>query len=746
MKRMLLAPSFFLVAVAAMASGTASWEMNSYQDFLRGHFNGVSLSRDGKLLLAPPLESLYASEQPVIWSLVQAPDGSLYAGTGHRGRVYRIDKSGKGTLLWTSEQPEVFALAVAPNGKLYAATSPNGRVYRIENGKAVEYFAPGARYIWALTFAPDGALYVATGDQGKIFRVTGPGKGEVYYETSQTNVTCLAVDGEGRLLAGTEPNGILYRITAKDKAFTLYDSNLPEIRAIVPAPGGTLYVAALGGSTARRASAAAAATAASAGMTVTATSASVTVSDVAAQSGVDLKARPSPTQTAPPSAPAAPVAPTMDIIGIERSAVYRINPDNSVESLWSSKDENVYDLVARPNELILSTDFQGRIYRLGLDRKLTLAAESGEGEITRLTFDGGSLMAAVANQGRIVKLGLRPGDKGSYESPVHDAGTVARWGRLSWLWEDGAGGRVRFETRSGNSARPDKTWSDWGAIQGETGMGSVASPNARYIQWRATLARNGEKAPVIEGVTVAYLPQNTQPVVKSINVTPQVAGAPTARPATPATTAATYSVTVTDTGDAAPSTSAGTPTQTLTRPAPTQIQIAWQAEDPDGDRLVYAVHFRGEEEREWKLIKDNITENTLALEAELFADGRYFFRVTASDRLANPASAAREAELVSAPVLLDNTPPRVTAGAPRRTGGQVETEFEATDAASPLRRAEYSLDASPWTPVEAVDGVIDSPGEKFVVRFPEPRPGEHLLVFRAFDAAGNAGLAKVILR
>jgi hypothetical protein len=48
--------------------------------------------------------------------------------------------------------------------------------------------------------------------------------------------------------------------------------------------------------------------------------------------------------------------------------------------------------------------------------------------------------------------------------------------------------------------------------------------------------------------------------------------------------------------------------------------------------------------------------------------------------------------------------------------------------------------------VEAVDGVIDSPAEKFVVRFPEPRPGEHLLVFRAFDSAGNAGLAKVILR
>jgi hypothetical protein len=719
--------------------------MNSYQDFLRGRFNGVSLSRDGKLLLAPPLETVYTSEQPAIWSLVAAPDGTVYAGTGHRGRVYRIDKSGKGTLWWTSEQPEVFALAVAPNGALYAATSPHGRVYRIEKGQAIEYFAPGARYIWALAFGSDGALYAATGDEGKIFRVTGQGKGEVYYETSQTNVTCLAVDGEGRLLAGTEPNGILYRITAKDKAFTLYDSNLPEIRAIVPAPGGTIYVAALGGSTARRAAAAAGATAAAASMTVTATSSSITVSDTSAQSGVDLKQRPSAPQVAP-AAPQAAAAPLVDIAGIERSAVYRINPDHTVESLWSSKEENVYDLVARPHELILSTDAQGRVYRLTMDRKLTLVAETGEGEITRLAFTGGSLVAAVANQGRIVKLGLAPGVKGTFESPVHDAGTVARWGRMSWLVEDHSAGRVRFQTRSGNSARPDRTWSDYADVAGDAGMGAVASPNARYIQWHVTLEGASGQTPVVEGVGLAYLPQNSAPLVKSINVTTQLAAAATLRPATPAAAAATYSITITDTGDAGPATSAGTPTQTLTRAAPPQVQISWQAEDLDGDRLIHAIHFRGEDEREWKLLKDNLTENTVALEAELFADGRYFFRITVSDRLANPPAAAREAELVSAPVLIDNTPPRVVAGAPRRNGAQVEIEFEATDAASPLRRAEYSVDASAWTPVEPLDGVIDSPAEKFVVRFAEPRPGEHLVVFRAFDEAGNAGLAKVILR
>jgi len=200
-----------LVAQAAplFASGTAAWELNSYADFVRGRFDGVSLSREGRLSLAPKVETVFTSDQPVIWSVVQAADGVLYAATGHRGRVYRIDRSGKSSLLWTADQPEVFALAVDRNGVLYAGTSPDGKVYRIESGKATEYFAPKARYIWCMAVAADGSLFVGTGDQGKIFRVAASGSAELYYDTGQSHITGLALDPQGRLLAGTEPNGIL---------------------------------------------------------------------------------------------------------------------------------------------------------------------------------------------------------------------------------------------------------------------------------------------------------------------------------------------------------------------------------------------------------------------------------------------------------------------------------------------------------------------------------------------------------
>ena len=96
--------------------------------------------------------------------------------------------------------------------------------------------------------------------------------------------------------------------------------------------------------------------------------------------------------------------------------------------------------------------------------------------------------------------------------------------------------------------------------------------------------------------------------------------------------------------------------------------------------------------------------------------------------------------------MIDNTPPVVTIGAVRYSGGAAHVELEAADAASPLRRCEYSLDAGSWVPVEAADGVIDSLREKFVLDLTGLPPGEHLLVIRAADSANNTGLAKVVLK
>jgi sugar lactone lactonase YvrE len=732
---------FIAIAMACSlhAATTATWEMNTYQDFLKGRFQGISLDRDGRLTLAPKLETIFSSGQPTIWSIARAPDGSIYAGTGHRGRVYQITPSGANNLVWTSDQPEVFAVAVDPGGILYAATSPDGKVYRIEKGKATEFFAPQAKYIWSLAFSKDGSLFVGAGNPATIYRVDKTGKAETYYETGQSHVTALAFDSHDNLLAGTEPNGILYRISAKDKAFVLYNANLPEIRSIVPLPDGTIYAAALGGSIANRSVPLTTSLTSPLSVTVTAPTTSITVTDSAdSQAETEIKPKADATKAATVQAvqQVSSANPLAEIPGVDKSAVYKINPDATVETLWSSKEENVYSLVARPNGfLYFATDGQGRLYRLGADRKATLMVETNEGEATRLLESPDGLVAATGDMGKVFRLADAAGASGSYESPVHDSGSVARWGRISWR---STSGKVQLATRSGNSARPDKTWSDWSEPLTDARDSSIHSPNARYIQWRASLEGPGA---AVENVSLAYLPQNNPPVIRSISVSMQGSAQKTAA-ATSSNTAA-YSITVTDTGET--STPAGTPTQTLSHGSGSQVQVTWQADDPDGDRLLYSLYFRGEEEKEWKLLRANIAENSLLLDGDVLADGRYYFRVIASDQPSNAANVARTDELVSSPVLIDNTPPVITLTAPQRGNDRVEVDASVVDQTSPLRRFEYSLDAGPWTPVEAADGVTDSPREQYHIAIERLRAGEHLLVVRAYDTANNAGLAKVVI-
>lgn len=726
------------VAIAAVSTafGAAStaWEMNTWSDFLRGRFQGVALTRDGQLRLGPRTSTLFSDGQSVIWSATEAPDGTIYLGTGHRGRVIAVKAGTAPKVVLEAPQAEVFAVAAAPNGTVYAATSPDGKIYQIQNGKATEYFDPKERYIWSLAVAPDGTLYAGTGEQGKIYAVRA-GRGELHYETGQTHVTALAVDSQGHLLAGSDPNGLLYRVTAKDKAFVIHDAPLPEIRSIVPQADGRIYVAALGGSVSKRAQSAASGQAAGSNLTVVAPAQAITVEAAAlglnTQAGLDIKPKADAPKPAITTAVTA-ATPILDLTGVEKSAIYRVNVSGTVETLWSSKEENAYDLLATGSQMTFSTDGPGRIYKLSDDRKVSLMEQTNQSEVIRLIRASSRLLAVTSNPGQVLTLEESAAPSGTYESPVHDASAIARWGRIDW---QASGGTVSFQTRSGNSARPDRTWSDWSSPL--TAPGSIPSPAARFVQWR--LALSGD-AVAVDSVSLAYRPQNQPPSVKTVSVTSQFIATPQAAKPVTAASSAAYSITITDSGDSGASTLTGTPTQNAGRAGQRQVSVAWSGEDADGDTLSYTLQFRGEGEAEWKTLKTNILETTFTLDGDLLADGRYYFRVVASDRVSNPPADTLEAELMSAPVRIDNTPPVV---AIERQGGAIVVR--AKDATSPLRRCEISVDARPWVVVEAEDGVTDALDESFRVQL-TLSPGEHLITARVSDGAGNAGLAKIVVR
>ncbi len=749
--RPLFTALFALFTATSLPGATSTaWDTSGFAEILKGRLQGLSLSADGVLRPGPTERWAATLGQPALWSIAAAPDGSTYAATGHTGEVFRIDRNGHATSIWRSEQPEIFAITVDTKGRVYAGTSPNGGLYRIESGKAQEIWHSPMKYIWSLQLGSDGSIYAGTGETGRIYRIDLNGKADVFYETQQGNVTALALAQNGHLLAGTDPNGLLYDIAGPGRATILYDSSLPEIGAIVAAPDGSVYAAALGGALSTRTGATAAAATGAASTVVSATPTVITVTEAHESGAAKPPTQNEQTSVRTPSVStattpaatttAAATAPVTEVAGVEKSAIYLIAPDRTVTTLRSSKDDNVYDLLLSNGSLLFSTDDHGRVYQLD-GFKITLLLESGEREATRLLQSGRVLYSAQSNPARL--LAFDPDTRGpaSYQSPVHDSGAVARWGHLQWRLLSGSG--LRFQTRTGNSARPDDTWSPWSSPLDDPQHSLITSPIARFIQWRGEWPAGSNAA--CSSISVPYLPQNNAPTVRSITLSSTLGTNPAKATATAASSASAYSVTVTDTGEApAASTTTGV-SQVVSRLQSTQTQVTWQADDSDGDKLVYALYFRPEEATDWQMIRSRMTENSLLLDPDVFADGHYLFRVVASDSAANAPAYARQSELVSTSVLIDNTPPLVTVDAPHREGAMADVDVSAKDQTSPLRRCEYSLDAGFWQPIEASDGITDSPQERFHIHLEKLRPGEHLLVVRVYDSVGNAGLARVLL-
>ena len=745
-----------LLATLALWGATSQvWEISDYDAFLVGRFENVSLTAEGRLLLGPRVETVFESDQPLLWAVAEAPDGSIYAATGHQGHVYEVKPDGESRLLWKAPEIEVFAIAVGPDGAVYAGTSPNGKVYRVDaDGQAGVYFDPQETYIWSLAFTPGvsepGTLFVGTGEEGKIYWVSAPGQGEVYFETGQRHVVSLAFDGTGRLLAGTDPNGVLYRIDEKEKAFALYDADLPEVRDL-QVVDGDIYAAALGG-----------------GVVLSPEGVPVTVGSaggvgtpnirVTANVGDDpgLETAPAQPQTSA-SEPTPVVTISQSAItyeGMEKAAILRVRPDLTVEKAWSSRRENLLALrivESDQRRVIFATDRFGRLYSLD-DAGASLLAQTDQNQVTQLIDSKAGLLVATAHSGKLLRLSRDPAPEGVYETAVRDTGKVSRWGRLSWQANLPERSEIVFSTRSGNSARPDASWSSWsdpvraaaGVAEGDA---AITSPPARYIQWKAQF-HGGGGGPVLDRVRITYLPQNSPPVIHDITVSASSAdssgsGASSSNAGAAASDSASFSITVTDSADPSSPGASSTAGQTIEAALSRKMTIGWRADDPDGDKLLAALDFRGEGESVWKLLKRDVTESSWTLDSHALADGTYRFRVTVSDGAVNPPGDARSAERISQPVLLDQTPPAV-----RLVGvdGRTAARFEAADAASALQRAEYSINAGAWVPLHADDGIVDSRDESFTVNLSGLDPGEHLVTLRVLDRAGNAGLGKAVIR
>jgi len=729
----------FLVITPILAVSPILWETRTYEEFRKGTLSNLSLTNDDRLVLAPRFESVFNSEQPFIWTTAADSRGNVYLGTGHDGKVYKVDSSGKGEAIADLAELDVFAITVDAKDVVYAATSPNGKVYKIEpGGQPQTFFDPEDKYIWSLAFDRQGRLIVATGDKGVIYRVGTDGKGQVFYDTDETHVISLAVDREGNIIAGGDPKGYLYRIAPDGKAFVLYDSGMREVHAVTVTPDGTIYAAVVSSRPGLSPSSVPILVP-DAGPRDATVTISVGGSNSAAAQAIEVTASagdsPSPATVSPSASSRA------NADSGTQSAILEVLPDGVVNTIWRSSSEMVFALLPRADRLLFSTGSKGRIYSFQKPRFTTLLVESTEEQTTTLLQVANRVYAASSNVGKLFSLNDALASTGSYESSVRDTEAISTWGKVALKSDTPQ--LIQVSTRSGNTGSPDKTWSDWARVDGD---GGISSPKARFIQWRAVLRADSGRSPSLNALTVPYMQQNFRPEITSLDVLPfgvtlikQQALTSTGSPAGPQDAATTRATT-----------RAGLP-GLIKVPPRRSLQkgsqsFQWVAIDKNEDALQYDLYYRAEGATNWVPLKKNVEDNFYTINSDTLPDGNYVVRLVASDGLSNTSETALAGERESRLFLVDNTPPEVTTKQDGLSGGRVRIAIEAADLTSTLTQAEISVDAGEFRAIFPRDGITDSKRESFLWQSDILTPGEHVITCRVYDQNDNVGLSKLIVR
>lgn len=735
-RRLLAAAALILLASTVPADAVTSrlFRQRDRADFDQGEPKGVSLSIEGPIRLGALLEAIYEPDQPYIWAMAAGPRGVIYAAGGNDGVVYRIEPGQRPASFLQVDEAEVHALVVDEKGAIYAGTAPGGRVYKFSaDGQRVWACDTGEKYVWALALDRKGGLYAGTGTDGRLLAIDAGGTKRLLYDSAETHVRALALDAQGNLIAGTDGHGLLIRVGPDGRGTVLYDAPLTEVVSIAPAPDGTIYVAVAG----------------EAGRGAPPPS-SHGSRPQGPQSGSPEPQRDGSQPPPPPpqdNAPSGSPAEQRITLGLE-GKVLAVSTDGYGREIWGAGQEAILSLVLRGDgTLLMGSGSQGRIYALDARGAVSEVARSGSSQVTSLarrpagSGRGEEILVGGSNLGSVslLKAGFAPA--GSYESRVFDAQSFATWGRLSWKSAEPQGTSLAFQVRTGNTEDPDSTWSDWSADLTDAAGAPIDRPAARFLQWRATFkTSNPERTPELREVTAIALQKNLPPEFRKIEALP----AGVSLQAVPAPAPSPAADVKSPSGEDAGLRRRPKP-QSRRGSDPGARSVQWQASDPNDDDLVYDVQYRALDETAWKTIRRGVAEDFVTFDGASLPDGTYLVRVIASDAPSNPGGQALTSEKISPAFDVDTTPPRVERLKAAAEKNGLRVTFAAADGFSVLRDAAVSVDAGDWSAVRPQDGLHDALSENYDVLLPAPGAGEHSVVVRILDAAGNAGSGRVVL-
>jgi hypothetical protein len=252
----------------------------------------------------------------------------------------------------------------------------------------------------------------------------------------------------------------------------------------------------------------------------------------------------------------------------------------------------------------------------------------------------------------------------------------------------------------------------------------------------------------VEAVEAAYLQRNLRPVVKSITVHP-----PGEAFQKPISASGEPEILGLETDPLSERAAAQRPPEG-SPPAITFSRklhqrglrtFSWQAEDPNGDELLFDVEYRAIGDERWRPLRSALSEPVFAWDTASVPNGRYVLRVVASDAPGNPPALALTGTRDCASFQVDNAPPTIAAALDAR--GSKGIRAIVRDDASPVRKLEVSVDAGRWVEVHPADGVADSLEEVYDIPLPATEGGgSRIVVLKATDLLGNVATVRVDAR
>ena len=685
-----------LAVSVTMAGEMQKFAKDTYEDFAKGDARGISISEKGELRLAPAVKKTCDVPLPIVWAAARDSKGNIYLGGGE-GKVLRVGSDGKAAAFFNAKELEVRALAVDAKDNVYAASSPDGKVYRVSpDGKSSVFYDPPDKYIWALAFDGAGNVFVACGSKAAIYKVSPAGVAEKYFTSDETNIVSLGFDKKGRLLAGSHPGAYLYRFDGPDKGFVICAPSLKEMKAIATDAEGNVYALALSES--------------------------------------QPPAAPSPSSAGTPAKPEEKKA-------TRKSELYRVHADGYAELLWTGKDMTAFSLAVAPDgAALVGTGDKGLIYSVRNRFEVAMLAKLEGQQVTSLLPAGrGSWVAVTSNLGALWNLASNRATEGTWESEALDARVLSTWGLVSVAGDIPAGARVFVSSRSGNTEKPEKTWSDWSDATRRGDNFELKSPAARYLQLRVKLAgQDAARAAVLDRVTVFYTARNLRPIFGKLTIHDAGSGLQKVSQPDPPVMG-TLDIMVSSSVRRDPMDGARKQrVQVVNQPG--LRTAAWTAADYNLDQMVFDVYLRAEGDPAWKLLADKTSDFFFTFDTRSFPDGYYRMKVVAADAPGNPAGKGLTASIESAAFAVDNTPPAITVRSTQVAGGVLMVKFSVADALTPIGLVEVSADGRNWFPALPPAAETGAREQEFTVRLSGPKSA----LLRARDEVGNVSAAKAV--